>query len=157
MGRMYAVTFSNVAVSAIQDLFEIAPATNKPILIHSIYLSQSTDVGDAEEEMLRINIIRGHTASGSGGSTPTPAPLPSATGAAAGITAKANNTTVASAGTVVTLHAEAFNIRAGWQYIPTPEARPGCSAASSRIVVRLVAAPADSVNMSGTMIIEEMG
>lgn len=155
MGRMYAVTFENVAVTAAQDFFEISPADDKPVLIHAIYLSQSTDVGDAAEEMLRVTIKRGHTTSGSGGSAPTPAPLGSSAGAAAGFTAEVNNTTIASAGTAVDLHAETFNIRAGLVYIPTPEARPGASQANTTLVVRLMAAPADSLSMSGTMIVEE--
>ena len=60
-------------------------------------------------------------------------------------------------GTPVDLHAEAFNIRAGWAYIPTPEARPGVGQNNTIIVVRLMAAPADSLTMSGTLIVEELG
>lgn len=157
MGRMYAVTFENVAVTASQDFFEISPADDKPVLIHGLYLSQASDVGDAADEMLRIKILRGHTTSGSGGSAPTPAPLNSSAGAAAGFAAEVNNTTIASAGTAVDLHAEAFNIRAGLQYIPTPEARPGASQANTTLIVRLMAAPADSLTMSGTLILEELG
>ncbi len=157
MGRMYAVTFEGVAVTVAQDLFEIIPASNKPVLFHGLYLSQSSDTGDAAEEFLRVTIRRGHTTSGSGGTTPTPVPLPSSAGAAAGFTAEVNNTTVASAGTAVVLHSETFNIRAGLAYIPTPEARPGASAANTNIVVRLEAAPADSLTMNGTLIVEELG
>lgn len=157
MGRMYAVTFENVAVTASQDFFEISPADDKPVLIHGLYLSQASDVGDAADEMLRIKILRGHTTSGSGGSAPTPAPLNSSAGTAAGFAAEVNNTTIASAGTAVDLHAEAFNIRAGLQYIPTPEARPGASQANTTLIVRLMAAPADSLSMSGTLLLEETG
>lgn len=156
MGRMYVVTFEGVAVTAAVDFFELSPADDKPILIHGLYLSQSSDVGDTAEEMLRVAIIRGHTTSGSGGSSATPAPLPSSAGVAAGAAAETNNTTIASAGTGVTLHAETFNIRAGWQFIPTPEARPGASQANTTIVVRLMAAPADSLTMSGALVFEEM-
>ena len=157
MGRMYAVTFENVAVTAAQDFFEISPADDKPILIHALYLSQSSDVTDAAEEMLRVSILRGHTTSGSGGSSFTPLPLTSSAGVAAGAAAEINNTTIASAGTAVALHAESFNIRAGMMYIPTPEARPGASQANVTIVVRLMAAPADSLSMAGTLIFEELG
>jgi hypothetical protein len=106
--------------------------------------------------MLRVAILRGHTTSGSGGSAATPAPLNSSADTAAGATAETNNTTIASAGTAVTLHAETFNIRAGWQYIPTPEMRPGASQANTTIVVRLMAAPADELRVSGTLIFEEL-
>lgn len=157
MGRMYAITFEGVAVTAAQDLFEISPADDKPVLIHAIYLSQSSDIGDAAEELLRVAIIRGHTSSGSGGSAFTPLPLQSTAGAAAGAAAEINNTTIAASGTTHMLHAEVFNIRAGWQYIPTPETRPGASQANTTIVVRLMAAPADSVTMSGAIVFEELG
>jgi len=52
MGRMYAVTFEAVAVTAAQDFFELTPADDKPLLIHGIYLAQSSDVGDANDELL---------------------------------------------------------------------------------------------------------
>ena len=157
MGRMYAVSFENVTVSAAQDFFEVSPADDKPVLIHAVYLSQSSDTGDAAEELLRVTIKRGHTTSGSGGSAFTPVPLTSSAGAAAGAAAEINNTTIASAGTAAVLHAETFNVRAGWQYIPTPEARPGASQANTTIVVRLEAAPADALSMAGTLIFEELG
>ena len=156
MSRVYAVTFEAVAVSAAQDFFEIAPADDKPVCLHACYLSQSSDVGDAAEELLRVKIIRGHATTGSGGSAATGVPLgPSDT--AAGFAAEVNNTTIASAGTGVDVHAEQFNIRTGWAWVPTPEARPYCSqAAGVLIVVRLMAAPADALTMSGTLIVEEL-
>lgn len=157
MGRLYTVSFTGIGVSAQVDFFEISPADDKPVLIHGLYLSQSSDVGDAADEMIRVNILRGHTSSGSGGSSATPVPLQSSAGAAAGFAAETNNTTIASAGTAVVLHAEAFNIRAGMQYIPTPEARPGASQGNTTLVVRLMAAPTDSLTMEGTLIVEELG
>lgn len=157
MGRMYVCTFENVAVTASQDLFELSPADDKPVLIHEISLSQSTELGDAAEEQLRIEIIRGYTASGSGGSAFTPVPLQSSAGAAAGCAAEINNTTVANTGTPAVLRAESFNLRSGWLYVPTPECRPGASQANTTLVVRLMAAPADSVTMNGTLVFEELG
>ena len=157
MGRMYAMTFENVSVTGSQDLFEIAPADDKPVLVHSIYVSQASDTGDAAEEMLRIKLIRGHTTGGSGGSTVTARPLQSTVGAAAGATCKVNNTTIAAAGSPVDLHAESFNIRSGWAFIPTPEARPGASQADGTLVVRLMNIPADALTMAGTIIFEELG
>lgn len=155
MGRLYAVTFEAVAVTAAQDFFEITPATNKPIALHALYLSQSSDYGDANDEGLRVQVIRGHTTGGSGGSAPTPAPLnPNAT--AAGATAEVNNTTIASSGTTVALHAETFNVRVGLALVWTPETRPMASAGNTTIVVRLMANPADSLTMSGTLIFEEL-
>ena len=47
IGRVYSVTFSAVAVTGAQDLFEITPADDKPVEIVGIELGQSSDAGDA--------------------------------------------------------------------------------------------------------------
>lgn len=154
MGRVYTVQFENVTVSAAQDFFEITPADDKPVKLKGLVLSQSSDVGDAAEELLRISIIRGHATSGSGGTAPTPAPL-DPVDTAAGFTAEANNTTIASTGTAVTLHSEQFNIRSGYQIWWPPGCEPRASQAQTTIVVRLLAAPADALSMSGTLYVEE--
>ncbi len=153
--RMYTVQFENVAVTAAQDFFYIAPADDKPIAIHACYLSQSTELGDTAEEQLRVQIIRGHATVGSGGSAPTPVALYPNDGAA-GFTARVNDTTIASAGTAVNVHSETFNVRAGWVYMPTPEMRPYCTQAQTTIVVRLLSTPADSITMGGTLYVEEI-
>lgn len=155
MGRMYTVEFEAVAVTAAQDFFEVTPADDKPVSIHACFISQSTDAGDAEEELLRLKIIRGHATGGSGGSAPTPAPLNPAD-TAAGFTSEVNNTTIASTGTPIDLHCETFNVRTGWAYIPTPEMRPQATQGNTTIVVRLMAAPGDSLTMSGTLYVEEL-
>ena len=154
-GRAYSVTFSAVAVSAAQDLFELTPADDKPIEIVGIELGQSSDAGDAMDELLQISIIRGYTASGTGGSAPTPAPM-SPSSAAAGFTAEVNNTTVANTGTAVTLQTTCWNVRAGYvQWFPEG-CRPVASQANTTIVVRSTA-PADAVTMSGTLYVRELG
>lgn len=154
IGRVYAVTFSAVAVSAAQDLFEITPADDKPVEIVGIELGQSSDAGDAADELLQISIIRGHTTSGSGGSAPTPAPLnPNDT--AAGFTAEVNNTTTASTGTTTTLHTGCWNVRAGYINWFPEGARPTAAQGNTTIVVRQTA-PADAITMSGTLYVREL-
>ena len=157
MGRMYTVQFENVAVTVAQDFFMLVPATNQPCIIHAIFITQSTETGDAQEEMLRVQIIRGLATIGSGGSAPTPQLVNENDGAAA-FTARANDTTpaVVGGGTTEVLHSEYFNVRTGWVYMPTPEMRPLFSAAKTRLVVTLKANPADSVTMNGTIYIEEV-
>lgn len=154
-GRTYAVTFNAVAATAAQDAFEITPADDKPCEVVSIHISQTTEAGDANDEMLGVQIIRGFTASGSGGSAATPAALvPSS--AAAGFSAEVNNTTLANTGTTTTLHSDAFNVRAGWVFIPPLDARPMVGQGNTTLVVRITA-PADSVTFNGTMIVRELG
>ena len=154
-GRMYSVEFSKVAVSADQDWFELTPADDKPIAIHAVYLSQSTDVGDAAEEILDFKISRGKTSSGSGGSSSTPAVL-NPLDTAAGATCEVNNDTVADTGTIVDLHSGSFNIRTGLQLVFPPELRPITTEANTTITVTLLLDPADSLTMSGTVVFEEL-
>lgn len=156
MSRVYAVTFENVAVVAAQDLFMIAPADDKPVKLLGIMLSQSTETGDAQEEMLRLKVIRGHATVGSLGTVATPAAM-SASDPASGATCRVNDTTIASVGTPVDLLADTFNVRSGYQFWFTPETAPNCSEANGiRLVVRLMGAPLDSVTMGGTLYFEEM-
>ena len=156
MGRMYSAEFSKVAVTADQDWFEITPADEKPVAIHAIYISQSSDLADAAEEILNYKVIRGQATSGSGGGTSTPGvlnPLDTASGA----TVEVNNTTLASTGTAVDLHSDSFNIRAGLQLIFDPDMRPKCSLSNGiRLVVRLMENPADELTISGTVYFEEL-
>jgi len=155
MARVYTVSFEAVAVTAAQDFFEITPGDDHPVVLLGMTIDQSSDVGDAAEEMLRYKIIRGHTTSGSGGSAPTPRPLDPGD-AAAGFTAEVNNTTIASAGTTVDLVAGAFNIRSGLAVFWPPELTPVANQGNTTIVVRLMAAPADSLTMSGTLYVAEI-
>jgi hypothetical protein len=155
MARVYTVSFTAVAVTAAQDLFEITPADDKPCKVLGLMIAQSSDAGDAQDEQLGLKVIRGFTTSGSGGSAPTPAPLgPSA--AAAGFSAEVNNATVANTGTTTTLHADAFNVRAGYQIWLPEGCEWGVSQANTTLVVN-VTAPADSLTMSGTLYVAEDG
>lgn len=155
MGRIYTAVFNNVAVTAAQDLFEIVAPADSVVVVHDLHISQNSDLGDAAEEILRIELTSGHTTSGSGGSSVTPVPAQLQDSAFGG-TCEANNTTQASGGTIVTHAVWNWNIRVGFDKIWTPETRP-VVAPSRRVVVRLPAAPADSVSMSGTITFEEIG
>lgn len=155
MGRIYTAVFNNVAVTAIQDLFEVVAPADSIVVLHDIHLSQNTDVGDAAEEVLRIELTSGHTTSGSGGSSVTPV-AQQVQDSAFGGTCEANNTTQASAGTIVTHYVWNWNIRVGFDRIFTPETRP-VIAPSRRMCLELPAAPADSVTMSGSITFEEIG
>ena len=154
MGMMYAATFGAVAVTAAQDVFEIVAPSDKCVIVHEVVIEQSSDAGDAQAELLRVQAIRGFTTSGSGGSAVTPAPLESGN-AAAGSSVEANNTTVATTGTTATIFDRAFNVQIGFFWQPTPECRIVLSP-SHRLVIR-IPAPADSLTMHGTMVFEEIG
>lgn len=155
MSRIYTAVFNNVAVTAIQDLFELVAPADSVVMLHDIHLSQNTDVGDAAEEILRIELTSGHATSGSGGSSVTPVPRSLGT-AAFGGTCEVNNTTQASTGTIVTHYVWNWNIRGPFDKIFTPETKPVISP-SARMCIELPAAPADSITMSGSITFEEIG
>lgn len=155
MGRIYTAQFTDVAVSAIQDLFEVVAPADAIVKVHSLHLGQKSDVGDSAEEILSVQLTSGHTTSGSGGSSVTPVPVELGD-AAFGGTCEANNTTQAQDGTIVVNESWHWNIRGPFDRIWTPETRPVLSP-SRRMCVELPVAPADEITMSGTITFEEIG
>lgn len=152
--RTYTVPFSKKEVTGAIDLFEIAPAANKNVEIIGLFINQSSDFGDVQAEILPYRVIRGHATSGSGGEGITPAGT-DAIDTAAGFTAEVVNTTIASTGTPIPLHASSFNVAVG-EAIWLPEgAGWRCSSTQSRLVVRLETAPADALSMNGTLYVRE--
>ena len=154
MPRCYTVQFEDVTVSAVQDLFSLDAASDKPIELVALEFAQNTETGDAAEEQLRIKVTRGNTTVGSGGTAPTPQPT-SPNDTAAGFTARVNDTTQASAGTAVDLISTAFNVRVGYSWGPVPFGMGIWTSGTSLLVVKLLAAPADALDLSGTATIIE--
>lgn len=149
MGRMYAVVFEQVAVSAVVDFFQLTAASTCSVIIHACYISQAVS---ETSEQLPILVHRGST-DGSGGASPTPSPLEEGD-AAAESAAETNNTSQSTEG--VFIHAETFNVLNGWIWRPTPECRPVLSP-SGRLVVELQTAPAAELTMNGVLLFEEIG
>jgi hypothetical protein len=152
---MYTAQFNGVAATAQQDLFELVAPADAVVVIHIVEISQSSEVGDAQEEGLSLLLKSGQTTSGSGGSTVTPVPVELGSPAFGG-TCEANNTTKATAGTIVTHGAWAWNVRGPFTLIWTPETRPILSP-SRRATLELATTPADSITLSGTITFEEIG
>lgn len=156
MGRKYYVDLPPTAVTVAADLVELTPADDKPITILGLNLAQTTDTGDAAEEIISLVWVRGYTASGSGGSTSTPRPCnPSDT--AAGFTAEIFNTTAATTGTAVNLARHGWNVRVPMERPYTPEEAMEATQGNTTIILRMSAAPADSLTISGSILVEEMG
>ena len=159
-GRMYTAIFKSTAVTAAQDLFEILAPADAIVVIHDWTLSQTTEVGDAMEEMLILTTNRGvgSVTSGSGGSSVTPQPIQDSD-ASFGGTVEKNNTTILAVGTgtlETDLEVHAWNVRVPYQKIYTPETRP-VLAPSTYWTLELETAPADSITMHGTITFEEIG
>lgn len=160
MGRLYTAVFKEIAVTAAQDLFEIAGPTDAVTVIHEWGVSQKTETGDAAEEMLTLTTNRGvgTVTSGSGGASVTPHPISDGDGAYGG-TVERNNTTIMAVGTgtlETDLEVHSWNVRVPFQRIYTPETRPVISP-GNRWTLECETAPADSVTMSGYIVFEEIG
>lgn len=153
-GRIYYITSVAAAVSAVQDLWELVAGTGKPLEILALNIGQGSDAGDAQAEQLSISIVKGFTTSGSGGGAANVGKRMTGD-SAAGFTAEINNTTQANTGTPETIHADAFDVQAGYQYVWPLEARPYL-AAGERAVCK-IPAPADALTMSFTLTVRELG
>lgn len=148
MGRVYSLSFDNVAVSAVQDLFQIEAQTVSAKLLGA-FISQSSDLGDAESEGLRIRVRKGIT------TAITNSPAEAQKNASDGV-AKANlnvnQTTQATAG-ATTYHCEVWNILTPFVWLPTPELAPVLEPGEAATID--IEAPADGITVCGTLYFEE--
>lgn len=98
-GRLYRCTasFTLTAAGGDADLLSWAPAANKPVALVGFRVGQTSEVGDAAEENIRITLrhMAATVTPGSGGASVTPEPCGSVNSAAA-FTSRANDATVAT-------------------------------------------------------------
>jgi hypothetical protein len=122
-------------------------------------LSQSSEFGDSAEESLRITIrhMAATVTSGSGGSAVTPIKNDPGVDVAAGFTAEANNTTVATtSGTSTIMEEFAWNIRQTpyetpwWDDDMAPTARQG-----EVLLVRCESTVIDDITIEITAFVKE--
>jgi hypothetical protein len=160
LGRLYVVEFHNVNVVAQQDMFYIKPAADKMCFIEEIKISNvgiGTDAGDAQEELLDVEVIHlGTTVTvGSGGTAFTPIPM-AINDAVAGFTSRINDTTKAtSSGTTNNRDADGWNVRIPFLYLPAPEHRY-IVANPSALTFRLNSTPTDGIITNGRMLVREI-
>ena len=149
--RYWISSATAAAVTAAFDALETTLATGVG-KIERVHLWQLTDLGDAQEEVLRVEFVRGNTTSGSGGQTTVLVPTNSFDSAAT-MAGEVMNTTVASAGTPVSLAPQGWNIRIPLDY-PIPPPQEIAIRTTSRIVLR-VSAPADSITANASWLIHQ--
>jgi hypothetical protein len=117
VGRIYAIPFNGVLTNAggDTDLFSFQPADDRPIKLRGLLLSQTSVVGDAQEEGIRITIRRMSAtfSVGTGGALVTAAaPVHDSADIVWGMTARTNDTTVATtSGTNQVLAEIGWNVR----------------------------------------------
>ncbi len=162
MGRIYAIPYNGTITAAgtDTDLLSVQPASNKPVKLRGFRISQFSEIGDAQEESIRITVRRmGATFTvGSGGSSVTSATPPSDSADTAwGFTARCNDTTVATtSGTNQVLEEMGWNERntpCDFWYPDVqfcPKAKNG-----EAIVIRMETTLADDISGAFTFWVEE--
>ena len=161
MGRIYSIVFNGTITNAggDQDLLEVLPAAEKPVLLRGFSLSQTTEVADAAEEGLRISVIRmtATITGGSGGSAPTEV-SPDSADAAQAFASEVNNTSIATTSGTTSIYAEyGWNIR-NTPFVEWYPDRSFCLKAKNGegIFVRLQTTPADDFTGQFTFWVEEL-
>jgi hypothetical protein len=162
MPRIYRVPYTGTITAAggDADLISIQPADDKPCRLVGWKIGQTTEVGDAAEENLRLN-IRHMTATvtiGSGGSAVTPvANRPGTTDiVAAGFTARCNDTTVSTtSGTSTIMEEGAWNERNTPYDVWIPEELRPVAIQGEVLIVRNESTLADDMTIAMTFFVEE--
>ena len=155
-GRIYRIPLVRTVVSVALDLAEITPPGTQVVWVQEIELNQSTEVGDAQEEMLQLAWRVGNTTTGTGGNqavviTPQFPGDPTWTGVV-----DTFNTTKASGGTPVSNPIWDWPIRMRFEKIFSPDIMLFIGP-SQRACLELVVAPADPTTIGGTITIEVLG
>lgn len=162
MLRVYRAPYTGTITNAggDTDLMALTPADDKPIRLIGWILGQSSEVGDAQEENIRLTLRHmTATVTVTGGTGVTPVANRPGTGdvVAAGFTATANSTTVATtSGTSTIMEELGWNIRSSpWErWIPEemrPEAKQG-----EYILLRMESTLADDITGEFTFFVEEL-
>ena len=151
MGFIYSAPMDALAVSTATDLYHLT--VTDTVVLHALELSQTTDLGDAAEEVLRFGFYTGVTG-GTGGTAATETQYNRVDITAPTAVILMNNSSASTAGTLRAIHG--WNIRIPFQQIWTPEMRPRVDSGEDPLVFRLMAAPTDAITISGTLYWEEL-
>lgn len=154
-GLIWIIKLPLTAVSVVIDLLEIVPAANRPVEVTAVYLGQTTDLGEAQEEQLQLEWITSYTTSGSGGATGTQESK-KVNAPTVGFSTEVFNTTLATGGTPRTVGLDSWQVRVpyAWREILDEES-PEVSAAITRMVLRIPVAPVDEISIWGSIEVRE--
>ncbi len=146
----------SAAFSAQIDIFELLSSSTQPLDLLGWEIMQTTEVGDAQEEVLTLVLkrITGAPTSGSGGGTPTG--RSTVPGGTVGATLETGNTTKLTGGTSEELSRFGWQLRQAHLYQPTPD-EIITIAPATRLVLELATTPADQIGgIVGRLIIAEL-
>jgi hypothetical protein len=147
MGRVYSVLMDAISVTSAQDLVRISAPSDAIVVVHEVLVTNE-DVTTSDQGAIQIQ-----RASTDGTGSAYTAKLLEGSDAAFGGSAVVNLTAATTAGDI--LWRAGGDVRAGWHYLPTPEARIVVPP-SGRVVVRSDVA-ITAATLTCVVIIEEIG
>lgn len=148
-----ALSAAGLSVTTANDLAQITITDDRPIYVCGLEVVQSSDLGDAAEEVLRWKLLKGVTTGSTGGTALTVTKL-NGNGPTPGVSGTSNWTTASTGGTVIARGG--FNIRVGEKLWYPPDFRPLIGQADSPCSFRLEAAPADALTIDVTVYVLEV-
>lgn len=150
MARCYTVNLAPAAITVAADLVALVAADDIPIKIRAIRVWQTSDVGDAQAEILTLNLVRGNTTAGSGGAAGTQVPV-DPKDAAASFTSRVGDTTAASVGTPVTVYSTGWPVGSAFEIVFPDNEMRRTDQGVGFLVLRLGGAPADSLTIGASV------
>lgn len=161
MGFRYSGVFSGTLANAggDVDLFGLYPADDRPLKLRGLKIGQTSELGDAADEQLRITITRlpATVTNGSGGSALSALGEEDTRGPSAGATVRINDTTPATTnGTAEILEEFSWDVR-----IPLDMYWPdGCGpvwkvSQGEALTIKINGTVADDISGVATVLFEE--
>lgn len=148
------MSFSNVTLSAVQDMLAVYAGSSKIFAVLSVNIGQVTGTSVANQR-IRLRYLPVTVTAGSGGSAGTLKPFVSGD-AAPTITGRINDTVQATTnGTAVDLWDDQWNIINGFLWVPPIPSRPPVIGISGAFIVSLDTAPATIVS-NASVTVEEL-
>lgn len=151
MGHVYSVCGNDSGYTGPGDFATVLAASGKPCVLLGIRLNQILRKGDAQAEMLHVQLRR-FTTNSSGGTAASV--NPHNTGSpAGGVTGRVAPTTDSSTGLQVVAE-DSWNVQAGWLYVPTPQELIEIPA-SAGIAIYGPETPDSTMHITATFVVEE--
>jgi len=139
------------------DIWGITNHATRPTILKGMKLFQVSEFGDAQEEIIALQLATGHGTIGSGGAVGAITPINTDRGgSAAGFTARGMDTTKATGGTKVAVDPIEWNIRAGSDII-LPEEWQIIIPAAVLWTIEMLTNPAGTKTIYGSLLVQEIG
>ncbi len=155
MGKMFsagtAVAGIDTVAATIEEILQFPGETTALAKIHEVRIGQSSDAGDADAEMLRVSWFR-TTTLGTTGTAIVGVGLEPGFGTALSNSVSAGATLSTS---LTLMGSEAFNVQAGWLWLPTPLLQITVPAVATEGVVWQLSGSLDIITLHATVVWEE--